>query len=59
LKLDPASNAEYFLAAAYMEQGKFEEARKILLSIPRADPQYGKAQRLLDTIKIQIAIQAK
>ena len=59
LKLDPATPAEYFLAAAYVEENQFVEARKVLLGIPPGNPQYARAQRLLETIKIQIALEPK
>jgi predicted CXXCH cytochrome family protein len=50
LKLDPAIQAQYYLAGAYAEQGALDQARTILEAIPPADPQYEKAQRLLKTI---------
>lgn len=59
LKLDPAMPAQFLLAGAYVAQGKFVEARTVLQSIRQNDPQYVKAQRLLETIRIQIALQQK
>jgi predicted CXXCH cytochrome family protein len=53
LKLDPAIPAQYFVAAAYYEQGQFPQAREVLLAIPPADPQYPRAQRLLKAIEAQ------
>jgi predicted CXXCH cytochrome family protein len=50
LKLDPDLPARYFLAYAYAQQGKLDEARKLLRAIPQADPQYPKAQTLLQAI---------
>ena len=50
LKLDPAIPAEYLLAYAYAEEMKYDESRAILVRIPPADPQYGKAQELLRAI---------
>jgi predicted CXXCH cytochrome family protein len=53
LKLDPTIPAQYFVAAAYTEQGQYAQAREILQAIPPADPQYGRAQRLLKAIEAQ------
>jgi predicted CXXCH cytochrome family protein len=53
LKLDPAAEAQYFLAGAYAEKNDLVEARKILETIPANDPQYEKAQRLLKVIQAQ------
>jgi tetratricopeptide (TPR) repeat protein len=50
LKLDPEIPARYYLAYALAQQGKLEEARKILQAIPPADSQYGRAQVLLKAI---------
>ncbi len=50
LKLDPAIHAQYYLARALAEQGDSESARQILNAIPRDDPQYAAAQRLLAEI---------
>jgi tetratricopeptide (TPR) repeat protein len=47
LRIDPAAPAQYLLGAALAQSGQFPEARKILESIPTADPQYARAQRLL------------
>jgi tetratricopeptide (TPR) repeat protein len=53
LKLDPAVPAQYYVAAAYAEQGQYPQAREILQAIPPADPQYPRAQRLLKAIEAQ------
>jgi predicted CXXCH cytochrome family protein len=50
LKLDPAEPAQYLLAYAYAQQGKYEEARKLLEGIAGGDPQYKSAQALLQAI---------
>jgi len=50
LKLDPAVPAQYYLAYAYAQQGKLDEARKLLQAIPQADPQFARAQHLLQAI---------
>jgi len=50
LKLDPEVPAQYYLAYAYAQQGKLDEARKLLQAIPQADPQFARAQRLLQAI---------
>lgn len=50
LKLDPDIEAQYYLASAYLEQGRVKEAREILQKIPPADPQYAKAQNLLKAL---------
>src|SRR5450432_451432 len=50
LKLDPEVPAQYYLAYAYAQQGKLEEARKLLQAIPPADPQFARAQQLLQAI---------
>jgi predicted CXXCH cytochrome family protein len=53
LRIDPASPAQYLLAAAYVQKGDAAAARAILLTIPRTDSQYDKAQRLLKAIDAQ------
>lgn len=50
LRIDPQSPAQYLLAAAYIQKGDVPKAREILLTIPPADSQYDKAQRLLKAI---------
>ena len=50
LKLDPEVPARYYLAYAYAQQGRLAEARKLLQSIHQADPQYPRAQRLLQAL---------
>jgi predicted CXXCH cytochrome family protein len=50
LKLDPEVPVQYYLAYAYAQQGKLAEARKLLQSIPQADPQFARAQRLLQAL---------
>jgi tetratricopeptide (TPR) repeat protein len=51
LKIDPSIPAEYFLAAAFAAKGQFDEARKILRAIGPRDPQYAKAQKMLQSLK--------
>jgi hypothetical protein len=53
LRIDPESPAQYLLAAAYVQKGDVAQARGILLTIPPADSQYEKAQRLLKAIDAQ------
>jgi tetratricopeptide (TPR) repeat protein len=53
LRIDPGSPAQYLLAASYVQKGDVNQAREILLAIPRADSQYDKAQRLLKAIDAQ------
>lgn len=53
LRIDPASPAQYLLAAAYIQKGEVPKAREVLLTIPPGDPQYEKAQRLLKAIDAQ------
>jgi predicted CXXCH cytochrome family protein len=50
LKLDPETPAKFYLASAYVQQGRITEARPLLESITSADPQYEKAQALLKTL---------
>ena len=50
LKLDPEIPAQYYLAYAYAQQGRMAEARKLLEAIPQADPQFARAQRLLQAL---------
>ncbi len=53
LRIDPASPAQYLLAAAFIQKGDVPAAREILLTIPAGDSQYDKAQRLLKAIAAQ------
>ena len=53
LKLDPQVPVQYLLGGAYAEQGNLSAARKVLEAIPSGDPQYEKAQRLLQAIAAQ------
>jgi len=53
LKLDPTAEAQYLMAGAYLEQNDYAKARAILQAIPPGDPQYEKAQRLLNVIAQQ------
>jgi hypothetical protein len=50
LKLEPDIPARYYLAFAYAQRGRLDEARKLLLEIPPADPQYARAQTLLKAL---------
>jgi predicted CXXCH cytochrome family protein len=50
LKLDKATPAQYYLASAYVQQNKYDEARTLLQSIAPGDPQYASAQALLKSI---------
>ena len=53
LKLDPEVPAKYFLAYAYAQQGRLDEARAILRAIAPADSEYARSQRLLKTLESQ------
>jgi hypothetical protein len=53
LRIDPESPARYLLAAAYIQKNDVAKAREILLTIPRGDTEYDKAQRLLKAIEAQ------
>ncbi len=48
--MDPQTPADYFLAYAMAQQGKFAEARMIIEKIGPSDPQYAKCQALLKVI---------
>lgn len=50
LRLEPDMPARYYLAYAYAQRGKLDEARRIIRAIPPADAQYAPAQRLLKAI---------
>ena len=47
LKLDPDIRARYLLGRALNEKGNFAAARQALQAVPRDDPEYAAAQRLL------------
>ncbi|HEV2447678.1 MAG TPA: tetratricopeptide repeat protein, partial [Candidatus Sulfopaludibacter sp.] len=51
LKLDPATPARYLLARALSEEGDFPAALETLKTIPREDPQYGAAQKLMAEVE--------
>jgi hypothetical protein len=51
LRIDPSYPAQYLLAGAYMEKKDFGEAGRILRAIPAGDPQFEKAQRLLQVVE--------
>jgi predicted CXXCH cytochrome family protein len=53
LQLDPEIPAQYLLGGAYAQQGNLTAAKQILEAIPGSDPQYQKAQRLLQAIAAQ------
>ena len=55
LKLDPQIPVQYLLGGAYAAQGNLALAKQILEAIPASDPQYEKAQRLLQAIAAQAA----
>ena len=50
LRLDPDIPARYYLAYAYAQRGRLEEARSLLKAIPESDAQYARAQTLLKAI---------
>jgi hypothetical protein len=50
LKMDPETPAQYFLAYALAQQGKYAEARAIAEKIFPSDKQYANAQALLKAI---------
>lgn len=50
LKLDPTTPAAYYLALAYLQQKKIDEARAVLQAIAPSDPDYSQAKRLLSTL---------
>jgi tetratricopeptide (TPR) repeat protein len=51
LRLDPTLPARYFLAGAWLELNKPEEAVKTLRSTPPADPYFAAARRMLSVLK--------
>lgn len=53
LKLAPTLPAQYLLAQSVAKKGDFPSAREILKAIPRDDPQYASAQRLLAEVEVQ------
>ena len=50
LKIDPSTPANYLLAYALAQQGKYAEARDIVGKIAPSDGQYANAQTLLKAI---------
>jgi hypothetical protein len=50
LKLEPDIPARYYLAYAYAQRGRMEEARALLKAIPASDSQYNRARVLLKAI---------
>lgn len=50
LELDSKAPAQYFLALSMARAGDLQSARAILNTIPRDDPQYASAARLLATL---------
>jgi cytochrome c-type biogenesis protein CcmH/NrfG len=48
--MNPRTPAQYFLAYALAQQGKYAEARALLDKIAPSDPQYANAQALLKAI---------
>jgi len=50
LKLDPETPAKFYLASAYLQQGRITDARPLLEAIAPTDPQYERAQALLKTL---------
>jgi predicted CXXCH cytochrome family protein len=50
LHLDPQIPAQYYLAYAYAELARYDEARAIIAKIPASDPQFAKAQELYRAI---------
>jgi tetratricopeptide (TPR) repeat protein len=55
LKLDPTIPAQYYLAQALAEKGDSKASHQILETIPRSDPQYGRAQQLLASLAVSNA----
>ena len=53
LQLDPAIPAQVLLAQSLVKKGDLLPARQILQAIPRDDPQYAAAQRLLADAAVQ------
>jgi len=53
LKLDPTLPAQSPLAQSLAKKGDFPSAREILQAIPRDDPQYASAQKLLAEVEVQ------
>ncbi len=50
LHLDPQVPAQYYLAYAYAELTRYDDARAIIARIPATDPQFAKAQELYRAI---------
>ena len=51
LKLDPATPARYLLARSLVQKGDLAGARQAIETIPREDPQYAAAQKLLAEVE--------
>ena len=51
LRIDPQVPARYLLAAALVQQNQVNRAKEVLLTIPPADPDFPKAERLLKAIE--------
>lgn len=54
-KLDPSLPVQIYLAQALATKGDLQSAEGILKAIPRADPQYDAAQRLLAQVEVKSA----
>ena len=50
LRLEPDIPAQYYLAYAYAQRGRLEDAKALLKAIPESDSQYARAQALLKAI---------
>ena len=50
LRLEPDIPVQFYLAYAYAQRGRLDEARTLLKSIPASDAQYARAQALLKAI---------
>ena len=54
-RLDPSLPVQIYLAQALATKGDLRSAEEILKAIPRADPQYDAAQRLLAQVEVKSA----
>jgi predicted CXXCH cytochrome family protein len=54
-RLDPSLPVQIYLAQALATKGDLQSAEEILKAIPRADPQYDTAQRLLAQVEVKSA----
>ena len=54
-RLDPSLPVQIYLAQALATKGDLQSAEEILKAIPRADPQYDAAQRLLAQVEVKSA----